>query len=116
MLAGGIVAVRVRVRQVRHTAGGCEAIGGYNRAMARKKVWWPPTLYEARPRLALVVGALAGVGGMGWSLYVGHWTAITTLLIGSGAALCIYSAVILQMRREYRERSKWARKRGAAEP
>ncbi len=81
--------------------------------MARKKVWWPPTLYEVRPRLALVLGILACVGAFAWSLRVGHWTALTTLLVGGGAVLCIYSAVILQMRREYRERSKWSRKGSA---
>ena len=85
---------------------------GYNRAMARKKLWWPPPLYEARPRLALVAGLIACLGGFGWSLHAGHWTALTTLLIGVGAVLCIYSAVILQLRREYRERSKWTRERG----
>lgn len=86
----------------------------YTLAMARKKVWWPPTLYEVRPRLALALGILACIGAFVWSIRAGHWSAITTLLVGGGAVLCIYSAVILQMRREYRERSKWSRKGGAA--
>lgn len=79
--------------------------------MSKNKLWWPPKLYEVKPRAALLLGLGSCVGGFAWSLDTGHWTALATLLIGVGVVLCIYGAVILQMRREYRERSKWSRQR-----
>ncbi|NJO13343.1 MAG: hypothetical protein HC872_07655 [Gammaproteobacteria bacterium] len=79
--------------------------------MKNKKLWWPPPLYELRPRAALLLGLGCFVGGFAVSLRTGHWSALTTTLIGVGAVLCIYGAIILQLRREYRERSKWSRKR-----
>jgi len=81
--------------------------------MKNKKLWWPPPLYELKPRAALVIGLLCLVGAFVVSLRSGHWSAMTTFLVGVGAVLCIYGAVIMQMRREYRQRSKWSRKQGS---
>lgn len=78
-----------------------------------KKHWWPPRLYELKARGALGVGLVCILGGFGWSLQTGHWTALTTLLVGVVLGIC--SAIILQMRREYRERSKWSRQRPGGE-
>jgi hypothetical protein len=76
----------------------------------RRKFWWPPWAYEARPWTALTIGAVLMLGSLAWSLHNGSWDAVSTFLFGAGCVLCIYGAVILQLRREYRERSKWSRR------
>jgi hypothetical protein len=45
----------------------------------------------------------------GWSLSVGYWTWWRGLSIFGGAALSIVGGATLQMRQDYRARSKWRR-------
>ena len=75
----------------------------------KKKRWWPPPLYEARPWAALVLGALLAGGTFAASFHKGSWDGPFFFLFPLGCGLLIYGAVILQLRREYRQSSKWAR-------
>jgi hypothetical protein len=49
------------------------------------------------------------VGTMLWSLSAGLWTMWRGLLCFGGAALAIVGAATLQLRQDYRARSKWRR-------
>ena len=71
--------------------------------------WTPQTLYESRPWILILVGALLGIGATGWSLAVGYWTVWRGLSMFAGAALAIVGGIILQMRQDYRARSKLRR-------
>ena len=71
--------------------------------------WTPQTLYDAKPWVFMVVGAALAIGMMVWSLAAGYWTALRSLLLFGGAALAIVGGITLQMRQEYRARSKWRR-------
>ncbi len=75
-----------------------------------KKHWWPPWAYETRPWAALVSGATAGAAALALAIVHGSWGVGTTLMFGASCVLCIYGAVILQLRREYRRTSKWQRR------
>jgi hypothetical protein len=66
-------------------------------------------LYDAKPWVLMVVGAALVIGMMVWSLAVGYWTAVRGLVLFGGAALTIVGGITLQMRQEYRARSKWRR-------
>ena len=72
------------------------------------KHWWPEHVYQAKPYVALAVGAVLALGSIAVSIVRGDW-GLWALVCGFGCALLIYGAVILQLRREYRHRSKWAR-------
>jgi protein-S-isoprenylcysteine O-methyltransferase Ste14 len=76
------------------------------------RVWTPQAIYETKPWVFMVVGALLAVGTMGWSLAAGLWTVWRSLLCFGGAALVIVGGVTLQLRQDYRARSKWRRKMG----
>jgi hypothetical protein len=71
--------------------------------------WTPRTLYEAKPWVLTVAGALLAAGATIWSICVGYWTVFRCLAMFSGAALAIIGGVLLQMRQDYRARSKWRR-------
>jgi hypothetical protein len=75
----------------------------------KKKIWWPPPLYEAKPWVALGLGALLAGGTFITSFFQGSWDGPLFFLFPLGCGLLIYGAVILQLRREYRRSSKWAR-------
>jgi hypothetical protein len=75
----------------------------------KKKRWWPPPLYEAKPWIALGLGALFAVGTFVASFLEGTWDNPFFFLFPVGCGLLVYGAVILQLRREYRRSSKWAR-------
>ena len=44
-----------------------------------------------------------------WSLYAGLWTVWRGLMCLAGAALAIIGGATLQLRQDYRARSKWRR-------
>ena len=69
------------------------------------RTWTPQTLYDAKPWVFIMVGALPGVGMMLWSL----WTVWRGLLCLGGAGLAIVGGATLQMRQDYRAKSKWRR-------
>jgi hypothetical protein len=72
------------------------------------KHWWPEHVYQSKPYAALGVGAVCVLASFIVSIVRGEWGWLA-LVCGAGCGLLIYGAVILQLRREYRERSKWAR-------
>jgi hypothetical protein len=74
-----------------------------------KKRWGPPWAYESRPWAALILGGIGGLAGLLAALIQGHWSGLTTTLIGMGSVLAIYGGILLQLRREYRSTSKWVR-------
>ena len=80
-----------------------------------KKHWWPPWAYESRPWAALVLGSAGVASGLVVSLIQGHWSGLTTVLFGAGCVLAIYGGVLMQLRREYRSTSQWARKHAPKE-
>ncbi len=71
--------------------------------------WTPQTLYDAKPWALIGMGALLTVGMMLWSLSAGLWTVWRGLLCFAGAALAIVGGATLQMRQDYRAKSKWRR-------
>jgi hypothetical protein len=71
--------------------------------------WMPQTLYAVKPWAFIVVGAILGVGMMLWSLSDGQWTGWRGFLCLGGVALAIVGGATLQMRQEYRAKSKWRR-------
>jgi len=77
-----------------------------------RRIWWPEPLYEARPYGALTIGLLGGVVALARALAVGYWEVLYTLAFVTGCAVMIYGAVVLQMRYDYRRRSRWNREKG----
>ncbi len=73
------------------------------------RTWTPRVLYDAKPWVFVGVGAVLAVGTMLWSLSAGLWTVWRGLLCFGGAALTIVGAATLQLRQDYRARSKWRR-------
>jgi hypothetical protein len=71
--------------------------------------WTPKTLYDVKPWIFVGVGVICAVGAMLWSLSAGLWTAWRGLLCFAGAALAIVGGATLQLRQDYRARSKWRR-------
>ncbi len=74
-----------------------------------RKFWWPEALYEAKPYGALTLGLMAGVVAMARSLGVGNWDAAFAIVLVAGSGVIVYGGVILQMRHDYRRRSRWSR-------
>jgi len=77
-----------------------------------RRIWWPEPLYEARPYGALTIGLLGGVVALARALAVGYWENLYTLAFVAGCAVMIYGGVVLQMRYDYRRRSRWNREKG----
>jgi hypothetical protein len=73
------------------------------------KIWTPQTLYDAKPWVLMVSGAVLAIGMMFWSLSVGFWSIWRSFLCLGGVALAIVGGVTLQQRQDYRARSKWRR-------
>lgn len=71
--------------------------------------WTPQALYESKPWALIGLGSLLAVGTTAWSLAVGYWTVWRGLSMFAGAALAIVGGITLQMRQDYRSRSKWRR-------
>ena len=76
------------------------------------RAWTPQALYETKPWVFVVVGVVMAVGAVVWSLAAGSWTVWRSLLCFGGAALVIVGGATLQLRQDYRARSKWRRKMG----
>jgi hypothetical protein len=74
--------------------------------------WTNRRLYEAKPWLFICIGAVLGIGMMLWSLADGLWTFWRSMLCLGGVALAIVGGATLQMRQDYRARSKWRREKG----
>jgi len=73
------------------------------------KSWTPQALYDAKPWVFMLVGAMLAIGMTAWSLHVGYWTIVRSLSLFAGAALAIVGGATLQIRQDYRARSKWRR-------
>jgi hypothetical protein len=73
------------------------------------RAWTPQTLYDAKPWVFVSVGGVLAIGATVWSLSAGLWTVWRGLLCFGGAALAIVGGVTLQLRQDYRARSKWRR-------
>jgi hypothetical protein len=71
--------------------------------------WIPQSLYNAKPWAFIGIGTVLGIGMTVWSLWAGYWTVWRGLLLFAGAALAIIGGATLQMRQDYRARSKWRR-------
>lgn len=67
-------------------------------------------LYDAKPWVFVGVGGVLVIGMMVWSLSAGLWTVWRGLLCFGGATLAIVGGATLQLRQDYRARSKWRRK------
>jgi hypothetical protein len=74
------------------------------------RTWTPQALYDAKPWVFVSVGAVLTLGMVAWSLTAGLWTVLRGLLCFGGATLAIIGGVTLQLRQDYRARSKWRRK------
>jgi hypothetical protein len=73
------------------------------------RAWTPQTLYDAKPWALIGLGVILSIGMMLWSLSAGLWTVWRGLLCLTGAALAIVGGATLQLRQDYRARSKWRR-------
>jgi hypothetical protein len=71
--------------------------------------WIPQTLYDAKPWVCITLGSALGIGMTAWSLAAGYWTVVRGLSMFAGAALAIVGGITLQLRQDYRARSKWRR-------
>lgn len=76
------------------------------------RAWTPQALYETKPWMFVIMGVILGVGAMGLSLTAGSWTVWRSLMCFVGVALAIVGGATLQLRQDYRARSKWRRKMG----
>ncbi len=76
-----------------------------------RRLWWPESLYELRPYGALAIGALAGTLAALRSWAVGDWGVAFAVSLLLGSAVIVYGGAVLQMRFEYRRRSRWNRER-----
>jgi hypothetical protein len=91
------------------------AIVNESRRIARRcrigtmRSWTPQALYDAKPWVLIGVGAILAVGMMLWSLSAGLWTVWRGLLCFAGAGFAIVGGATLQMRQDYRAKSKWRR-------
>lgn len=75
-----------------------------------KKAWWPSRAYEFRPWIAMAVGVVVASLAFLQSGGARHeWTFASALVFLAGCGLVVYGGVVLQLRREYRKRSKWYR-------
>jgi hypothetical protein len=73
------------------------------------RTWTPQTLYDAKPWALIGLGTVLAIGMTAWSLAAGYWTVWRGLSVFAGAALAIVGGATLQMRQDYRARSKWRR-------
>jgi hypothetical protein len=73
------------------------------------RIWTPQAIYDAKPWVFVAIGVVAAVGTLVWSLSAGLWTVWRGLCCFAGAALAIVGGVTLQLRQDYRARSKWRR-------
>ncbi len=71
--------------------------------------WTPQSLYDAKPWALVGLGAILGLGMTLWSLSAGAWTVWRGLLCFAGAGLAIVGGATLQLRQDYRAKSKWRR-------
>jgi hypothetical protein len=74
------------------------------------KAWTPRAIYETKPWVFVVSGVALAAGSMGWSLWAGSWTVWRGLVCFGGAALAVVGGATLQLRQDYRARSKWRRR------
>ena len=75
------------------------------------RIWWPSPLYEAKPYGAMVLGLLVGALSLARSWSLGAWEPSFAVAFVVACSILVYGGVILQMRLEYRRRSRWQRER-----
>ena len=71
--------------------------------------WTPRTVYESKPWILIAAGTALAIGATVWSIVLGYWSVFRGLAMFAGAALAIIGGVVLQLRQEYRARSKMRR-------
>jgi hypothetical protein len=71
--------------------------------------WTPKSLYESKPWALIGLGALLAIGMTLWSMWAGSWDVWRGLFCFVGAGLAIAGGATLQMRQDYRAKSKWRR-------
>ncbi|HEX4239841.1 MAG TPA: hypothetical protein VHZ53_00405 [Steroidobacteraceae bacterium] len=71
--------------------------------------WTPQGLYDAKPWALMGVGAIMAAGAFFWSWWAGSWTVWRGLACFGGATLAIVGGATLQLRQDYRAKSKWRR-------
>lgn len=71
--------------------------------------WLPRSVYEAKPWLLIIIGAALVASMTAWSFSVGDWSVTRSLLTLLGAGLAIGGGAVLQLRQDYRAKSKWRR-------
>jgi hypothetical protein len=59
----------------------------------------------------VAVGLLAGGAALAKSVAIGSWQGPLMAAFVLGCAVMVYGGVVLQMRYEYRRRSRWKRER-----
>ena len=71
--------------------------------------WLPKSIYAAKPWALIGIGILLCAVNMIWSVLDGAWTVTGSMLCLLGVGLAIAGGATLQMRQEYRAKSKWRR-------
>jgi hypothetical protein len=71
--------------------------------------WTPQTLYDAKPWAFIGIGVILSIGMTLWSLSAGDWGFWRGFLCIVGVGFVVVGGIILQLRQEYRARSKWRR-------
>jgi hypothetical protein len=71
--------------------------------------WLPKSVYNAKPWILMGMGALFAVGMFLWSILAGSWSFTRSMFCLLGVGLAIAGGATLQLRQEYRAKSKWRR-------
>jgi hypothetical protein len=71
--------------------------------------WLPKSLYDAKPWALIGTGIVLCAVNMVLSVMDGSWTVTRSLLCLLGVGLAIGGGITLQLRQDYRAKSKWRR-------
>lgn len=69
----------------------------------RRRFWWPTPVYEARPALSLILGALAASVSLRDALYAHDQSLLTAAGLGLGGVLALYGGITQQVRNDFRQ-------------
>ena len=67
-----------------------------------KRFWWPRALYEVRPAVCLVAGAVLGAAAIADAVYAGYWPTAGAGFLALGCVVALYGGITQQLRGEYR--------------